>query len=1045
MSLTALDHLLFEPDDVVPTSRLVEIIATEELWPGLWDPDDLATYLRGITGDTADLVVASLLVLLNRNPASLADVSWRPVAADLLTGRLDRFRPHAAKPAEKGSHAIFTACAGVVSSIEADFGAACLEFSDLRQTKTFRNAVQRRLNGRAGSVIFRPFVPRTAVDAPLADLFDAAEAMAMDPDGDTDATYAALMTAVSACEAAVDAVNTHFARATVTQVVSAVSKIATHKVELSRPPAHIRATIDSRPLPLMETGITCDVGVHLENDSSVGATQIRVRLETDQEQITIVGDPVLIDALKPRGGVPLVIPLTVLQGAAQVALEVILTWRNPDHTLGSETFAFNVPAQAANIDWGSIASLQPFAPYPVEDAIDLVGRGQILRTLELQYAAAPLGNMYITGQRRVGKTSLVRVLVQQLRELNMHLLVASVEMGEVRRVNGADTVSHLGIALSRRLIQAAGASGVIDVPAFEGSLAPINEVIDELRELDDRLTCLLIVDEFDELPDEMFRRSGPGDALFLPMRSLAQKPYVGWILVGGERMPYIRDEQATRLNTFSETKVDYLAFVEDGASASGATGNFSALVRHPLPTGLDATDEAVGQIHARTLGNPHFAKALCAELYQDAVLRKDSLIQSRDVDRAVARLAALSDVELFAHFWEDGIFSTDGSARRRIELERRHVLVAVAEGLRSGRSESGRVLAAAETSGLTRATASRTLTDFLRRGVLTDREGRIDATVPLWGAWLEDEGAYQLAPRGITERADEELRAADKAAEVSGAEISRLLKQWRAFKFRGESISRDAIGQWLEQFGPAVDQRLMLRLLERCRTINEAELLEGLRRLNRLISHEGVIALEKGQRTLTHVIVAGVGDPGASGQAMAYKYRQANNIRQRNVVAVDAIDARLKEDGLVRAVVLVDDFIGSGQTIAKTLDMVGDGGRSDVQFFAFAISGIPEALVELEQGPRAAGLGLRVEVAHPLTASQRPFQPESTVYKTHEEQTRAETVVREFGTRLVPSMPLGFGSQTALVTFPDNCPNNAPPILWSHAKGWRPLFPRTSR
>lgn len=1045
MSLASLDRLLFERDDAVDVQRLIEAVATDQLWPGLRSSCDVAKYLRGVTGETADLTVASLLVLLHRDAASLDEVPWRPVAAELLRDRLDLLQPHAAKPAEKGAHAVFTACAGVVASVEADFKAVALDFSDLRQIATFRNAVQRRLNGRAGSVVFRPFVPRTAIDAPLADLFDAAESLTRSTNGDADTAYAALASAVNACEAAVTAVDTHFARSTVGLVVAVVSEMATRTIELSRPPAHIRVVIDPRPLPLMEVGVTCDVALHLENDSSVGAAQVTVTLSTQDEQIAVAGDAVPIETLRPRGGVPVAIPITVLRRSEGLDLDVALTWRNPDHSLGAETVSVHVPAQAGDIDWRSIVGAQPFAPYPVEDAMDLIGRGQLLKALELRFQSAPLGNMYITGQRRVGKTSLVRVLVQQLKALNVHLLVANVEMGEVRDEHGPATVRRLGTILARKLIHAADATDVIDVPSFEGSLAPLNEVIDQIRDLDERLAFLMVIDEFDELPDEMIRRNGPGDALFLPMRSLAQKPYVGWILVGGERMPYVRDEQATRLNNFDETKVDYLAFVEDGTRSDDGTSNFSALVRHPLPDGLDATDEAIGQIHAMTLGNPHFAKALCAEMYRDAVRRRDALIQRRDVDNAASVIAARSDVELFAHFWEDGIFSNDADDRRRIELDRRHLLVAAAEGLRSGHSEPARVTATAEGFGLTRITTARTLTDLLRRGVLTDRAGHIETTVPLFGAWLEDEGAYQLAPRGIAERAEEAFRAADEAAAVSGSEVSRLLSQWQGFKFRGESISRDAVFRWLKQFGPPVDQRLMLRLLERCRTITEAEILEGLRRLNRLISHEGVIALEKGQRTLTHVVVAGVGEVGASGQAIAYKYRQANNIRQRNVLSVDAIGPRLKQDGTIRAVVLVDDFIGSGKTVAETLERVGDGGRPDVQFFVFAVSGLPEALVELEQTARATELRLRVEVAHPLTPTQRPFASDSTVYKTDDERARAEYLVREFGSCLAPRMPMGFGQQAALVTFPDNCPNNAPPILWSDTDGWHPLFPRTPR
>lgn len=45
---------------------------------------------------------------------------------------------------------------------------------------------------------------------------------------------------------------------------------------------------------------------------------------------------------------------------------------------------------------------------------------------------------------------------------------------------------------------------------------------------------------------------------------------------------------------------------------------------------------------------------------------------------------------------------------------------------------------------MTPATAATALRDLLRRGVLDDRSGQVRARVTLFGAWLQDEGAYQL-------------------------------------------------------------------------------------------------------------------------------------------------------------------------------------------------------------------------------------------------------------------------------------------------------------
>jgi hypothetical protein len=813
-SISALDRLLSDRGNG-DLEAVVDEIATERLWPGLQDASDVATYLRGVGGEIADMVVASLLLLMQGAPGILDDVPWRPIAAELLASKLDALKPFAKKPAEKGSHAVFIACSGVVESVLSDFAAQLAGFSDLKHASNLRNAVFRRLNGRAGSVVLRPFAPKATLDLPLNRVFEAAEALGVADELTRDAAFSALADAVKACDAAVATVDTRFARSTVGAVATAISAVADREVALSRPPARITAAIDPRPLPLREVGVTCDVALHLDNKSDVAASHVTVRLLADQALVATPTEPVVVANVKPGTGVPLVVPITVLNPIEELPIELDLSWRNPDHSAGSARSTAVIPAQTTNIEWDVVASLEPFAPYPVEDAMSLVGRSHQLKQLQMRFTASPLANMYVTGQRRVGKTSLVRVLIHELRAANPNLVIATVEMGEVRQETGTDTISQLGGVLARRLIAAASATGIVDIPDFNGSLAPLNEVVDELHGLDRDLLFLLVVDEFDELPDDMFRRGGPGDAIFLPVRSLAQKPFVGWILVGGERMPYIRDEQATRLNTFTETKVDYLAFRERDAPSASSAASFAALVRGPLPAGFAVADDAVAQIHAASLGNPHFAKALCSVLYADAVRRRDASIQQRDIESGMRMLASQSDVELFAHFWEDGIFSNDVEQRRRVELERRHVLTTVAEGLRSGRREPERLEIAAEKLGMTRTAARRTQQEFFRRGVLTNTGGQVAPKVPLFGAWLKDEGAYQLAPKGIAEQLEGELKAAEEAAAVSAAEVAAVLQRWRGFKFRGEAVTRDDIGRWLDQFDHVIEQRLMFRLLGR--------------------------------------------------------------------------------------------------------------------------------------------------------------------------------------------------------------------------------------
>jgi hypothetical protein len=1041
--LRRLDELLRSHAIGADLDDLLRTIAAQNLWPGLRRPKDVPAYLQSISGAAADLVVASLLILLQQDDSVLDRASWRPMAGTLLSRNIQRLEPYVAPPKEKGAHAVFTACAGAVSAIEADFRSEVARFADVRRARALKNGVLRRLNGKAGSLVFRPFIPPGVSDRELDGLLSAVADLDTTDAQVADARFAELQVVATRCRSAADEIGTSFARLILGETAEAVQRVATRTNELTKPPATLEIQARTRPLPLREPGVTCEVALQLRNTSEVRASQVRIRYSVTSEAVSLEQESIDIEALGGLSSVSLSTVLSVLQASDGQVLAVELEWRNPDHSASSSTTTLSLEAQTADVDWEFASVLEPFAPYPIEEARQLVGRGQLLGQLLLRFRQLPLSNIYVTGQRRVGKTSLVRVLTHELEGQDDKTIVASVEMGEVRRDDGRETIGELGRALGRKLISRAGVSELIDAPMFDATLAPLNGLVDDLRSLDERLKFVFVIDEFDELPDDMFQRGGPGDAIFLPIRALAQKPFVGWVLVGGERMPFIRDEQAARLNTFGAVAVDYLDFVEQGATTASA-GSFYALVQDPLPPGFKVSADGVARIHALTLGNPHFAKELCAVMYQDAVRRRDPLLEQRDVEHAAGLLASRSDFELFAHFWEDGIFSNRSDVKRRVELERRHFLVALGETGRTGRATPEGLQQAAERHGLSAAAVTRTRADLLRRQVVVESNARIRAKVPLFASWLEDEGVYKLTPRGISERDDAAFRVADEAARVSEEEVRRLVRRWRSFRFRGEAITHEGVSSWLRQFATDSERRIMFRLLERFVLLSEADFASGLRQLHRLVAKPDTLSFDRGQRSFSHVLVAGMGSAGSSGQMVAYKYRQVNNIRQRNLVELAQVAQRAADDS-IKAVVLLDDVIGTGGTAKKALADLAAAELRNLSTYVFAVTGVPDGLAKLEKAQAAQRLSATVEVAHPLLAQQSPFADGSPVFGSVEEQLAAREVVESYGRRLAPTMPLGYQSQALLVVLPDNCPNNVPPVFWSDADNWHPLFPRTAR
>ena len=66
------------------------------------------------------------------------------------------------------------------------------------------------------------------------------------------------------------------------------------------------------------------------------------------------------------------------------------------------------------------------------------------------------------------------------------------------------------------------------------------------------------LDEFDELPLELLRRTELSTSLFQPLRQISNKPGCGFLLVGGEGMQQIINLQGDRLNKFRPVEVDYI-------------------------------------------------------------------------------------------------------------------------------------------------------------------------------------------------------------------------------------------------------------------------------------------------------------------------------------------------------------------------------------------------------------------------------------------------------------------------------------------------------
>ena len=192
-----------------------------------------------------------------------------------------------------------------------------------------------------------------------------------------------------------------------------------------------------------------------------------------------------------------------------------------------------------------------------------------------------------------------------------------------------------------------------------------------------------------------------------------------------------------------------------------------------------------------------------------------------------------------------------------------------------------------------------------------------------------------------------------------------------------------------------------------------------------------------------------LGGVAKSGVRYGQLYADENGILADSVVEPDKLNAVLSARDDVRAIVFVDDFVGSGQSATQAFKELeskcGDQLRDRGLVLVYAVvSGFAESADRITGALLRMKLPIEVHICDPLSQADQCFSNVSMVFENEGDRIAARAIASSHGTRLVKNAPLGFGDSQALVVFEANCPNNTLPILWAERPDWRPLFRRLS-
>jgi hypothetical protein len=812
-------------------------------------------------------------------------------------------------------------------------------------------------------------------------------------------------------------------------------------------PAELKLSLRAKRFPLAEPGRPVTVRLDLVNHGRGQAQEVSVEIEGGG---TIAYETTLrtIGLLGPGERVvefPGTVTARVGDAIESDVLITRLRWRDPDGTEQIDEDILTVPAQEGDRDWDRLSFTEPYSLSPVTAPEDFAGQRGAVR--DLTKTVLQMGCARIQGEKRVGKTSLANAVREPITERAQRpIAFIALEAGDFNANTAEATVERLGGLIAEQVCRADRRLAGLPAPDLADGLSALTGLFATAEALVPELGFVIVLDEFDALPHPALYRHEPlGDALFQTLRSLGGKSNVSFVLIGGERMKWVIATHGQALNKFRLVPLDYLG--------ADQRDDYAELVRSPVRDSLAFSEEAIDLLHAETAGNPWISKLLLSQLFERQVARRDADVQIDDVAEAIEEALPKIGVESFQHFWDDAI-RAEGAEQEHVSIMRRRVLLALGRCLESrGDTSEEAVVRAARDFNVEESSAQEIIRDLTERSVLrVDEERMLRCRVPVFERWLPRHGPREII---LGTGDDSTLIARQRAIEAlrpSHTELAEIATRFKSY--RGEDIRTEQLAEWLGQFGGPAEQRAVIPILSGLRFYTRASIEERLADLHgyaqRELARRGyTYTLEGRQRRRRDLLVCALEGGGSGSSQLVKPYREENKIHGECALDPGEVPAALAaREGEIRAVIVLEDFIGTGGTARSSLRELyaqwtaEQPWPEEVDVFLLAICGFERGINRVAQAASELAWSLEIHVADPFGEEGRCFGPDSNLFDSEADRERAKALCVEVGGRLSPKHPLGYGESEAAVCFEYRCPNNSLPVLWKGDEHWTPLFAR---
>lgn len=811
-------------------------------------------------------------------------------------------------------------------------------------------------------------------------------------------------------------------------------------------PGRPAPNVIERRFPLHEANRILRATIPFVNDGPGLALDTVVTLVSDTDALVLQNERIAIGTVEP-GVFAVTLDLLVGDPVREAKLLVEVRWSTA-HSLTREECSFEavLTSQNPDVPWDALEDDDPYS-IEVAHGDEFVGRRAKVTALGSRLRRPRMHSSYITGQKRVGKTSLAFAVQDYVRgaEEGGKYEFVYLEYGEYARSDAGKTVHALGVAIARCL--AAHLPEQLR-PAdfdFEGSIAPLNQLARSLEMVAPDKRFVIILDEFDEIHPEMYRFGPLAEAFFSNLRTFSAKPNIALMLVGGENMPFIISAQGDQLNKFVPEQLSYF-------SRSSEWEDYVDIVRLKNSSPLNWYESSLSEIFRIANGHPYYTKLLCAKIFQDAVSDRDTEVTVDEVNRALRGLIEGLDINAFAHFWKDGIAAERDEAEVT-ELKRKRVLVALGQTKRSGAGLTLENIAAnVRNLSIASSEVPSILTDFVRRDILRERNGEYSFILPLFDEWLVQKGVGKLIADTLGDDMAEALQAVEDEAFVSAAEIARVIEAWPPYM--GRQLGVGDIQAWLGQRSSFRERRLLFKLIEGLRFVREEEVRDKLRVAHSIVKqHVGAFTPKNRSERRFDIVVTYVDGAGKSGSKFAEKYAEENLISSTCVLeptdissAIEVLSA--KRGHPMSGIVIVDDIAATGASLSGNVEAFIARNKTFL-----AAKQLPVIVITLfatgaaDQAVRAVmaklpDVDIDFRACELIRECDFAFSEQSQIWSDDDERARAKALISEIGRDVCKPAPLGFGNLGLLIAFTDTVPNNTLPLVHSSSSQWRALLPR---